>query len=155
MTQATKTTRTTRASGTRKKTWTPPSKLETPKAPDGVHYRWVRHELLGDDHAGNVHERSRQGYEPVRPEELGGDWQADVLDTGKHAGIVRSGDLILMKVDQEIADQRNEYFANKTKAAEGAVNSELQKNNSAVAPISQDEQSSVSVGGGRNAKFED
>lgn len=129
--------------------------METPKAPDGVHYRWVRHELLGDDHAGNVHERTRQGYEPVRPEELGGDWQADVLDTGKHAGIVRSGDLILMKVDQEIADQRNEYFANKTKAAEGAVNSELQKNNSAVAPISQDEQSSVSVGGGRNAKFED
>jgi len=129
--------------------------LETPKAPEGVHYRWVRHELLGDDHAGNVHERTRQGYEPVRPEELGGDWQADVLDTGKHAGIVRSGDLILMKVDQEIADQRNEYFANKTKAAEGAVNSELQKNNSAVAPISQDEQSSVSVGGGRNAKFED
>jgi hypothetical protein len=129
--------------------------LETPKAPEGVHYRWVRHELLGDDHAGNVHERTRQGYEPVRPEELGGDWQADVLDTGKHAGIVRSGDLILMKVDQEIVDQRNEYFANKTKAQEGAVNSELQKNNSAVAPISQDEQSSVSVGGGRNAKFED
>jgi hypothetical protein len=129
--------------------------LETPKAPEGVHYRWVRHELLGDDHAGNVHERTRQGYEPVRPEELGGDWQADVLDTGKHAGIVRSGDLILMKVDQDIVDQRNEYFANKTKAQEGAVNSELQKNNSAVAPISQDEQSSVSVGGGRNAKFED
>jgi hypothetical protein len=129
--------------------------LETPKAPEGVHYRWVRHELLGDDHAGNVHERTRQGYEPVRPEELGGDWQADVLDTGKHAGIVRTGDLILMKVDQEIADQRNEYFSDKTKAAEGAVNSELQKNNSAVAPISQDEQSSVSVGGGRNAKFED
>ena len=129
--------------------------METPKAPDGVHYRWVRHELLNEDQSGNVHERTRQGYEPVRPEELGGDWQADVLDTGKHAGIVRSGDLILMKVDQEIADQRNEYFANKTKAAEGAVNSELQKNNSAVAPISQDEQSSVSVGGGRNAKFED
>ena len=60
-----------------------------------------------------------------------------------------------MKVDQEIADQRNEYFANKTKAAEGAVNSELQKNNSAVAPISQDEQASVSVGGGKQAKFED
>jgi hypothetical protein len=129
--------------------------LETPKAPDGVHYRWVRNELLGEDHAGNVHERNRQGYEPVKPEELGVDWQADVLDTGKHAGTVRSGDLILMKVDQEIADQRNEYFSNKTKAAEGAVNSELQKNNSAVAPISQDEQSSVSVGGGKQAKFED
>jgi hypothetical protein len=129
--------------------------LETPKAPDGVHYRWVRNELLGEDHSGNVHERSRQGYEPVKPEELGVGWQADVLDTGKHAGTVRSGDLILMKVDQEIADQRNDYFSNKTKAAEGAVNSELQKNNSAVAPISQDEQSSVSVGGGKEAKFED
>jgi hypothetical protein len=129
--------------------------LETPKAPDGVHYRWVRNELLGESHAGNVHERSRQGYEPVKPEELGVDWQSDVLDTGKHAGTVRSGDLILMKVDQDIADQRNEFFADKTKAAEGAVNSELQKNNSAVAPISQDEQSSVSVGGGKQAKFED
>jgi hypothetical protein len=129
--------------------------LETPTAPDGVHYRWVRNELLGESHAGNVHERSRQGYEPVKPEELGVDWQSDVLDTGKHAGTVRSGDLILMKVDQDIADQRNEFFADKTKAAEGAVNSELQKNNSAVAPISQDEQSSVSVGGGKQAKFED
>jgi hypothetical protein len=48
MTQATKTTRTTRASGTRKKTWTPPSKLDTPTPPDGVHYRWVRHELLNE-----------------------------------------------------------------------------------------------------------
>ena len=58
MTQATKTTRNTRASGTRKKTWAPPSRLETPKAPDGVHYRWVRNELLGEDHAGNVHEET-------------------------------------------------------------------------------------------------
>ena len=156
MTQATKTTRKTRSSGTRKTAWTPPSKLDTPTPPDGVHYRWVRHELLNEDQSGNVHERARQGYEPVKPDELGGNWQSDVLDTGKHAGVVRSGDLILMKVDQQIADERNEYYDNKTKMQERAVNSELQSNNSAAAPISQDGSSSVTRGGGnKTAKFDD
>ena len=71
MTQATKTTRKTRESGTRKKTWSIAGKLDTPQAPDGTQYRWVRHELLGDDQNANVHGRSRQGYEIVKPEELG------------------------------------------------------------------------------------
>ena len=98
MTQATKTSRTTRASATRtKRSFEAPSKLEAPQAPDGVEYLWVRHELLNNPDDANVHERLREGYEIVTPEELGENYIADVMTTGKHAGAVRSGDLILMK----------------------------------------------------------
>ena len=108
MTKATQSSRkkNTRASTSRKKVWTAPSKLTVESPPEGVHYRWVRHELFNNSDDANVNGRVRQGYEPVTPAELGEDAYPDVLDTGKHAGTVRSGDLILMKVPQEIADQR-------------------------------------------------
>ena len=98
MTQATKTSRKTRASATRKRTFEAPSKLKTPPAPEGTEYLWVRHELLNQPDDANVHERLREGYELVKPEELGKDYISDVMSAGKHAGAVRSGDLVLMKI---------------------------------------------------------
>ena len=68
MTQATKTSRKTRASATRKRTFEAPSKLKTPPAPEGTEYLWVRHELLNQPDDANVHERLREGYELVKPE---------------------------------------------------------------------------------------
>ena len=157
MTQATKTTRKTRASGTRKKTWSIAGKLDTPPAPDGVQYRWIRHELLGDNQNANVHGRSRQGYEIVTPEELGDEHSYDVLDTGKHAGTVRSGDLILMKIDQDVANQRKEYFQSLTDRQAKSAKKDFTSQDSAMAPVSQDGSSStVTVGGQRSkANFED
>ena len=91
MTKATRTSRKTRASATRKRTFEAPNKLKTPPAPSGSEYIWVRHELLNQPDDANVHQRLREGYEIVKPEELGKDYIVDVMTTGKHAGAVRSG----------------------------------------------------------------
>lgn len=48
-----------------RKPWTPPQVLETPEAPDGMQYRWVRTHIRGEADKTNVHMRFREGYEPV------------------------------------------------------------------------------------------
>ena len=45
---------TTRAKVTRRKPWTPPSKLEAPEAPEGYRHRWIRTSIRGEDDKINV-----------------------------------------------------------------------------------------------------
>ena len=54
--------KTSRASQTRTKaeapkTWTPPSSLDAPPAPDGFRHRWIRVEVLGFDDTKNMSAR--------------------------------------------------------------------------------------------------
>ena len=118
MTKATQTSRKTRASATRKKVWEPMAKLDVPEDKKDVdmEYVWVRHELLNNPDDANVHERLREGYEPVKPDELGDDYHADVMSAGKHAGAVRSGDLVLMNLllrQQEVDESKNQSLRSK------------------------------------------
>tara|TARA_Y100001937_G_scaffold105713_1_gene146814 strand:- start:1274 stop:1738 length:465 start_codon:yes stop_codon:yes gene_type:complete len=154
MTKATQSSRTTRASTTRKKTWAPPGKLDVGQdTPEGMHYRWVRHELLNNPDDANVNSRIRQGYEPVKPEELGVT-APDVLDKGKYEGTVRSGDLILMKVPQEIVDQRDAYYQDQSKRMAAAYNQDLKNASTDQMPVS-DESKTTYSSGPRTTKFED
>ena len=59
----------TRAKSTRRKPWTPPSKLEAPEPPAGYSHRWIRTSLRGEDDTMNVSSRLREGWEPVRADE--------------------------------------------------------------------------------------
>ena len=43
-----------RVKETRPKTWTPPSNLDAPPAPDGFRHRWIRTEVLGFDDTKNM-----------------------------------------------------------------------------------------------------
>jgi len=141
--------------GTRKTTWTPPAMLDVPEAPEGYKYRWIRYELLGEDHSRNVFERTRQGYELVRPDELNG-FETDVMSEGKHEGVVRSGDLVLAKVPLEIANARTEYYDNQAKRLQQSVDMELGKEQNPLMPISSESTSSVTRGNpNAQVKFED
>lgn len=145
---------TTRASKEKVKTWAPPANLDIPSPPPGVHYRWVRFELVGTDQATNVYSRSRQGYEPVRPEELTENFEVEQLKGGKLDGVIRSGDLILMKVDAEIAEQRRQYFKNKTQQMQDAVDFELERHQNPQMPITKENTTTVS-GASPGAKFQE
>ena len=61
----------TRAKDTARKPWRPPSMLDTPPAPEGYTYRWIRAELVGEEDRKNVMSRMREGFELVRVEEIG------------------------------------------------------------------------------------
>lgn len=153
MTDTTRTTRETRASGTRKKVWTPPAKLSTPEAPQGYQYRWVRHSMAGlEDNSGNVQERLGQGYELVKSDEIADADLVQTMEDGKHAGTVRSGDLLLMKVPVEIVEQRNNYYSGKARVMQQAADRELDANNSDAAPITKTRSTKVTKG---NSRFQD
>ena len=62
----------TRTTEKRPTTWTPPSSLDAPPAPDGFRHRWIRTEVLGFDDTKNMTGKMRSGWELVRADEYPG-----------------------------------------------------------------------------------
>lgn len=151
MSKTAKTSHTTRADTVQAKTWQPPARLDVPPAPEGVKYRWVRHTLQGDSQDANVYERNRQHYEVVMASELDG-FKAEQLEGGKYDGVVRSGDLILMKIDASIAAQRTEYYENMSARQQKAVDLEAQSQGHENMQVTVDNKTRVT---GSPLKFED
>jgi hypothetical protein len=83
----------TRAKDDRPKVWKMPSALELPDEAielaesQGLTYRWIRESILGQDDKTNVSKRFREGFEPVRPDELPGFHDLPTVDDGRHAGL--------------------------------------------------------------------
>jgi len=136
----------TREKESRRKPWAPPSTLEAPPAPEGYQHRWVRASIRGEEDKGNVFNRLRQGYEPVRADEHPG-FQAPTIEDGKHAGIIGNGGLILTRVPVETANERTEYYGGRTREQMVAVDQDLMKEQHPSMPINQQRQSRVSFGG--------
>jgi len=149
MVKETKTT--SRASQTRSKTerpkkWTPPTSLDAPKPPAGFRHRWIRSEIVGFDDTKNVMGQLRSGWELVRADEYT-DQDYPVVKDGKYAGIIGVGGLLLARIPEEIAKQRDEYFKKQTEARDEAIDSDLMKEQHPSMPINIDRQTSVTFGG--------
>ena len=142
---------TSRASQTRSKTerpkkWTPPTSLDAPKPPAGFRHRWIRAEIVGFDDTKNVMGQLRSGWVLVRADEYEGQ-DYPVVKDGKYAGIIGVGGLLLARIPEEIAKQRDEYFKKQTEARDEAVESDLMKEQHPSMPINVDRQTSVTFGG--------
>ena len=143
--------RTSHASQTRDKvkrptTWTPPSSLDAPPAPDGFRHRWIRAESMGFDDTKNMTGKIRSGWELVRAEEYPGS-EYPVLKEGKYAGVIGVGGLVLARISEELAKSREEYFRRQTREKDEAVNNDLMKEEHKSMPISSDRQTRVTFGG--------
>ena len=144
--------KTSRANQTRSKTerpkvWVPPSSLDAPPAPDGFRYRWIRAESVGFQDTKNISGRLREGYELVRAEEVQNASDYPVVEDGKYKGIIGVGGLLLAKVPNEIAQQRQDYMARKHEDRNDAVENDLMKEQDKRMPINIDRQSRVTFGG--------
>ena len=117
----------TRSKSERPKVWVPPSSLDAPPAPDGFRYRWIRAEVTGFQDTKNITGRIREGYELVRAEEVENASDYPVLDEGKYKGVIGVGGLLLAKVPEEIAKQRQYYMASRHKDRSEAVANDLLK----------------------------
>ena len=137
----------TRTKSERPKVWVPPSSLDAPPAPDGFRYRWIRAESVGFHDTKNVTGRIREGYELVRAEEVENASDYPVLDEGKYKGVIGVGGLLLAKVPEQIAKQRQEYMASRHEDRSDAVENDLMKEQDSRMPINVDRQSRVTFGG--------
>jgi len=124
-------TATTREKDARRKPWKPPSRLDTPPPPEGYGYRWIRAEVNGFSDKQNVYSSMREGYELVRLEELPEEYQAmlPTIEEGKHAGVVSVGGLLLAKIPNETAEERNAYFRQRARDQMMAVDNEMMREN--------------------------
>jgi len=148
-------TKTSRASQTREKqskpkVWTPPSSLDAPPAPNGFRHRWVRAESLGFNDTKNVSGRLRQGYELVRADEYP-DADYPIVEDGKYAGVIGVGGLVLTRVPEEIAKQRQDYYAKQGMEQVEALDNDLMKEQHQSMPINIDRQSRVTFGGSKKS----
>ena len=143
--------KTSRASQTRSKTerpkvWTPPSSLDAPKAPTGFRHRWIRVETMGFDDTKNLQGKLRSGWELVRADEYPGD-EYPVITEGKYKGMIGVGGLVLARMPEEIAKQRDAYYQKMTREANEALQHDLDKEQHKSMPIQQERQSRVTFGG--------
>ena len=145
--------KTSRASQTRDKvkkptTWTPPSSLDAPPAPEGYRHRWIRVEVLGFDDTKNVSGKLREGWELVRADEYP-EQDFPSLTTGKYSGVIGVGGLVLARIPEEIAQQREAYYQDQTKQRDEAVNNDVLKQQHPSMPINNEMQTRVTFGGSK------
>ena len=143
--------KTSRASQSREKnkrpqTWTPPSSLDAPPAPDGYRHRWIRTEVLGFDDTKNMSGKMRSGFELVRADEYP-DTEYPSMKDGKYAGVIGVGGLVLARIPEEIAKSREDWFKKQTQAKDEAINNDLMKEQHSSMPINAERQSRVTFGG--------
>ena len=143
--------KTSRASQSRDKdkrpqTWTPPSSLDAPPAPDGYRHRWIRTEVLGFDDTKNMSGKMRSGFELVRADEYP-ESQYPQMKDGKYAGVIGVGGLVLARIPEEIAKSREDFFKKQTQAKDEAINNDLMKEQHSSMPINAERQSRVTFGG--------
>ena len=143
--------KTSRASQTRtkaeaKKVWTPPNSLDAPPAPKGFRHQWIRAETMGYQDTKNVAASLREGYELVRADEYP-DQDYPQMSEGRYAGIIGVGGLLLARIPEEIALQIDEYYKQKTRDKEEAINNDLMKERQAGMKFNSESSSSVTFGG--------
>jgi len=137
----------TRSKSERPKVWVPPSSLDAPPAPEGFRYRWIRAETVGFQDTKNITGRLREGYELVRAEEVENASDYPIVDEGRYKGVIGVGGLLLAKVPEEIAKQREAYMRGQHEARNEAVEHDLMKEQDKRMPINIERQSRVTFGG--------
>ena len=143
--------KTSRASQTRtkaeaKKVWTPPNSLDAPPAPKGFRHQWIRAETMGYQDTKNVAASLREGYELVRADEYPEE-DYPQMSEGRYAGIIGVGGLLLARIPEEIALQIDEYYKQRTRDKEEAINNDLMKERQAGMKFNNESSSSVTFGG--------
>ena len=113
------------AKQTRRQPWRPVRKLETPPAPEGYEYRWIRESMLGQEDKANVARRIREGWELVRGTDLPAEYAYPTADTGRHAGLVYSEGLLLAKIPTETREERNAYYEDQARMKKEALDNNM------------------------------
>ena len=137
-----------RVKNERPKVWTPPSSLDAPPAPDGYRHRWIRAESMGFDDTKNMSGKMRSGWDLVRSDEYPDSNYPSVND-GKYAGVIGVGGLVLARIPEELAKQREAYFNQMTQDRNDALENDVLKEQHPSMPINQDRQTRVTFGGSK------
>lgn len=133
----------------RPQSWSPPNMLPDPLPTDGWSFKWVRISSQGQDDPMNYSKKLREGWEAV-PIEEAPEMEHLVLDPNpRFKGNIEVGGLLLCRMPESMAIQRNEYYTRQSKDAIQSVDNQLMRESNPRMPINEPERSSrVSFGKG-------
>ena len=100
--------------------WSPASALDMPESHGDYRFRWIAEYVNGVHTPRNVQSAIREGYERVRTSELPEDFIVD--EDVKGDGYARTGGLILMRLPETFAKQRQDYYLSRSKDALAGAN---------------------------------
>jgi len=133
----------------RPQTWSPPNMLPDPLPKDGYTFKWVRIATQGQDDPMNYSKKLREGWEAV-PIEEAPEMEHLVLDPNpRFKGNIEVGGLLLCRMPEHMAKQRNEHYRQQSTDAIHSVDNALMRESNPRMPINRPERSSrVSFGKG-------
>jgi|TARA_Y100000385_G_scaffold53526_1_gene50950 hypothetical protein len=102
--------------------------------------------MRGEEDKMNVNSKLREGWEPVRKDEYP-DYEAPTIDAGRYEGVIGQGGLMLCRMPEQTAHERNEYYGGRTREQMTAVDQDLMKEQHPSMPIHNDRRSRVTFGG--------
>ena len=131
----------------RKRAWQRPEVLPSPIDQPGYEFHWVRVSTQGTVDATNVSSKLREGWEPVKAEDHPEITMVTVEQERFKENIVIGG-LMLCKAPKELVEERNEYFAEQSKAQTTSVNNNLMRENDPRMPLFNERKTKVTFGNG-------
>lgn len=139
--------RTSREAEKRPVSWRPAALLPDPNPEEGYVFRWVRVGIMGQDDATNVSAKLREGYEPVKASEHP---EMELLGTpfGRFKDTIIVGGLMLCKIPQELAGQRDAYYRTAAQAQMTSVEQNFMRQSDARMPLFAERKSKSSFGSG-------
>ena len=136
-----------RAKSCRPKKWTPPELLPNIDKEAGYSYRYIRTSSMGQSDPMNVSSKFREGWEPVKasdhPEAF-----SMAEPNSQFPDSIEVGGLLLCKTDEDLANQRDDYVAQRTEQAMQSVDSNYMRENDPRMPLFKNKSTKVSFGQG-------
>ena len=132
----------------RKKSWTPPETLPSPRNQPGWVHRWIRTSMMGQADPTNMSAKLREGWEPCKAEDYPElMYQAD--PNSKFKGNIEIGGLLLCKAPEEMHKQRSEYYSRAAQSQMEAVDNSFMRTEDSRMPLINERRSTTTFGKGK------
>lgn len=128
--------------------WVPPQLLPDPTPEPGWAFRWIRVSTMGQDDSMNVSQQLRQGYEPVKATDHP-EVHISAAPDGRFKDCIVVGGLMLCKIPQEIADQRDAHYRQQAQAQMTSVDNNFMRQQDPRMPLFNERKSEHSFGKGK------
>jgi hypothetical protein len=137
----------TREQTVRKKAWIRPETLPSPNEEPGYTFRWIRVSTQGNVDATNVSSKLREGWEPVKASDHP-EITVVSVEQERFADNVVIGGLMLCKAPEELAIERNGYYAEQAKQQMQSVDNNFMRENDPRMPLFNERKTKVTFGKG-------
>lgn len=131
----------------RKYEYKPTEALPMPRAPQGVHYRFIRHTINSETDVVNMGRYLREGWQPVSLKQHP-EMAMSVNPEAKNSDLIQIGDLTLYQISEEFIKSRSRYYADFNGRQMESVDNTFMKENNPKMPLFNNRESRVTFGKG-------